>query len=391
VRYGPAARSIPPAGNAPTEGVVAGTLTAGTPGLQNNAGRAPHLVDLRFAEAREVERRCDDIAATQDVLLDAMRSVLASGQWSWSEPLTAKHATIIEGWILRMEQCAQIQWTSRCPTDGTATSRTNCCHVPVCPMEQHAHAAEWVDRLRELMPTLRDGNVFRWRFFTLSFRKTGDIDLDTEKHLKLRRRFERWLNRKFSCQAFAGFVQLGEKTGTFAHLHCLAFCKRVQWQTLRRWLQAIDCTVRGCRHPSNDRCPECRAAKKGVCEHLDGDRQRCNGSWTADVRAADKWGGPSEVCRYAARPYLLDDPPRSGETPTARQLEYAERVIRFFLATYKRHRVYVSGALAQRHRLAAAIAVGNVCPKCHGPMKLFSRGYRERGRYRWERTVSRQV
>jgi len=189
-------------------------------------------------------------------------------------------------------------------------------------------------------------------------------------------------------EAAFGAIEQGEDSNV--HLHALAYCDYVGRSVLQSWLRSRDCTVPGCKHPADDRCDACKAAKK-TCFHADGTRVRCNGSWVVNVQAISGEKGVYEAIKYAAAPVALHDIPEPGKAATDTQLLFAMRLLRFYLVMRGRHRVETYGgakddsALAQDDDDLPLDGEMLPCPKGN-VLEFVSFGVNQNGTYLWYRT-----
>jgi hypothetical protein len=150
---------------------------------------------------------------------------------------------------------------------------------------------------------------------------------------------------------------------------------------MERWLRAYDCTVPGCKHEPNDRCPECIREKR-KCDHNDGDRVRCNGSWNVDVKVAET---PHEALKYSVS---CDDGIDSHRN--------AEMAIAVYLWTYGRHRIETYG-LAKPGAISIVDSVDKeledsdrCCPDCSKPLVDIMVGEKRDGFYSWRHARQRE-
>lgn len=378
----------------------------------------PEARGRRARRARAARGWNDEVEGSQRELADGLLGILARGYWRYDGVvLDDKQRKILASWASRIAECAPWVKVSMCSSGCGAQGRGACCRVPLCPREQKRRAARWGARagywLSETMPNQADGLV-TWKFATFALRGSGDVWTDVERHLKLRGQLVRYLRGEgYGAEAgkldAVGAVELGDEADSGAghvHLHMLVYTSRLDREELQRWLRSKDCTRKGCPHPADDRCDACKAAKH-ACVHPDGRRERCNGSWVVDIvevrckackdlarrtrrrvicRCSSS-DGLREALKYAAAPVLPD-----RHAPTT---ERAERVIRYFSAMYRRHRVETYGRcreVAPGEEEAAEVAEGLVdaeperpaqkrkerCRKCGKSLYLCLVGHRSR-------------
>jgi hypothetical protein len=238
-----------------------------------------------------------------------------------------------------------------------------------------------------LYDQLQDTPIFRWRLVTMSLRKTGDIARDVEATLKMRAGLMRLLRSKFGMMAGFGAVEQGDDNNI--HLHALVYCRYVERAKLQSWLRSRDCTIRGCKHPADDRCEACISAKT-ACAHPDGVRVRCDGSWVVNVQMVRGRKGVQEAIKYAAAPVALHDLPTEGMPASPVQLAHAERLLRFYLTMQDRHRVETYGAAKEDVEPDEADDVpldGEMRPCSQGrPLEFVAFGVNQDVGYVWFRT-----
>lgn len=306
----------------------------------------------------------------------------------------------MRGWVRRMAECGHEAHLMVCPDGHSNHLVVQCCHVPACPWEEAGTASEWRERGNALMRVLPSGQrwtavkrlleqhdsvpkmrhqpergaVFNWRMITVALRGAGDLLHDIGATLRLRPRLARWLRNHHG--AVAQFWALDVGPDGHPHLHGLVYSPFVPRDLVQRWLRAQDCTVPGCKHElADDRCDECKAAKVSPCPHLDGGRQRCNGSWVVDVRAA--WS-PQEVLKYSVSPDAKGND----------RDDHAELRLFVYLATAGEHRIQGYGAarvkaIREVEQHVEDIFVKGFCPVCGQEMIEVGAGKWKHGRYEW--------
>jgi hypothetical protein len=227
-----------------------------------------------------------------------------------------------------------------------------------------------VEQLQDQPPADADCH---WIFATFGLRDTGDLEADIERTLKYRAKLKRVLEEKFHAQAIWIKLDIGEENG-HPHLHALIYAPFINRERLVVWQKKQTCTVKGCKHPADDRCDECRA-NKCECHHPHDDGSlRCNGAWDVDLRQADD---PGEVLKYVCSPSL-----------PATELRLA-----VYIATYRRKRTMTYGlarpnaipameATVKKERAESA-ANANICPECGQVLVYESCGWKHGDRYRW--------
>jgi hypothetical protein len=280
-----------------------------------------------------------------------------------------------------LRDCGSQVFVRQCCAGHTRTF-AECCQVPMCPRYQRKRSGHWVARARALMESpAYAGKVPKLLTVTLRHPEGETLPEAVEKAIKLRAAVMRHLRKVYGLTAAFGALEMSEHG--HVHLHIIAWCAFLPRPLLQSWLRGRDCTVPGCAHPADDRCDECRAGKV-ECSHLDGGRQRCNGSFMLDVR---KCFDPIEALKYAAAPVVVENV--SQLVFTESQLEAGERMVRFYLAIQGRHRVETYGDaknVVENEDAEDEDRRVDVC-HCGQPLRLIATGYVQPGAhgYRWER------
>jgi hypothetical protein len=378
-------------------------------------------------------RRADMIAITQTILAMALwRMMFVTKEIPSGDP----RRPIALAWMDGLEGCGKVGrvWRTRCGHRHSHYT-TDCCHQAPCPREQRRRVEAFWGRLIALAKILMDcprgkdyarlANELKdpdvsdcaWSMITISPKQVGTLEERVQWCLDLRAKLWRLLKRKYHAHAAFGAIEMGQLGTGNVHFHMLVYCQPVprdetvvrKWHyrdlfSLQSWLRSTDCTVAGCDHPSDDRCDECRRAKC-ACSHPRQDRRpRCNGSWGVDVRRAyvkketarfdPANGAIHEAIKYAISPVLPDALPEPGVAPSARQMEYAERVIRFQLAIRNRKRIETYGRARPRQPEEDRWADESEpdedggapkCPECDERMVYAATGIRHGGRMEWFR------
>ncbi|HEY3821620.1 MAG TPA: hypothetical protein VGL81_30845 [Polyangiaceae bacterium] len=317
--------------------------------------------------------------------------------------------SVASEWASKLAGCGKDVWLHRCPVDGAGKTVCSCCKLAICPRQQRRYSQAWTHRIRELAKRLKAPRGYSWKLLTVSLRQRGDVFARVEAVVKLRADLARLLRDEYGMLAGVGAFELGDHDNV--HLHFLALSEYVPRSILQHWMQGRDCTVRGCHHPADDRCTECKTARC-PCHHYaeTGDgrtRPRCNGSWYADVRACYVRKGrlrsrgnaadaAAEVVKYACKPVTRGDPGLLDGAELRAEVEHARRVALFHLALRNRHRVETY--LAARERAPGEDdAIDDVeptpeglrCPQCGGVMHCVAYGKLtpEVAGYAWGRPV----
>lgn len=402
---------------------------------------APVVPDpVRDAKDRQrVLRRArayvEQIAQTLELYWPAAEQAIESGCFSSGEHVTLADERLLQRWCVGWGTCSEHVHPYVCASGHAAAVRSFCCRTAPCPREQRRRSAVWVKRAEALHGAgLTDGAWWRaselgsrgrkiewehgsvadgfrrpdgvgyqrcsWKMVTLGFRRGASRKADVDEIIRRRAAFA----REFAPWIVAGFaaIEQGATSGRHIHLHAMIYGPFLPRDLVEKWWRALDCTVAGCAHPSNDRCEECKGACKEhravdgrprrdlkcsacralsrACEHPDGERQRCNGSWYVDVRKSRRGKhGFIEGLKYAAAPVEPSDAPHVGDDPTEEQQARAGDVLEFYVALHGRHRVETYGLA----KPSAKIEIGEVlpgvsdaepdgttpsCPTCKRPM-----------------------
>jgi hypothetical protein len=334
----------------------------------------------------------------------------------------------LERWLDRMGECSTFLTLRSCPSRHHVSVRGDCCEVLFCPLRERRLSQEKIRDARARMTRLSDEI---WRFITVNIKPRNSLKEDVDRVWRLRDGFFEAFE-KLGAKGGFGVVDFGvenERGHGNVHLHFLiAGLGFVDRELLQGLLRSTDCTVAACEHPADDRCDDCKAAKR-ACEHLDGDRRRCNGSWYVDIRlvrclecvhedrrngqhcatydcprgtGACAQEGAREAIKYGAKPVSSGAIPEVGSEISDRELCDAERVIKFYVATYKKKRIKAFGAMkakATDEELALAdaeladddsetlVVDRDHCRKCGNRLRVIAwgalRGSRRDG-YQWQ-------
>jgi len=338
---------------------------------------------------QHVQRRSSLITRTNDVAVEAIEELLRCRCWGDGDWLMKDDADVLIGWASKLKDCSRYVEVWSCPCCATTRTKSNCCACAPCSREQRRRSRQWVARAERVYERLPNAHGRRWRLLTLSLRKTGNLKHDVEATISMRAALMRLLRSKFGMKAGFGAIEQGDDSNI--HLHALVFCDYVERAKLQSWLRSRDCTVRGCKHPADDRCDSCRAGRCS-CIHPDAGRVRCNGSWVVNVQAIKGKKGIYEAIKYAAAPVALQDVPEPGLPATNFQVAYAERVLRFYLAMQGRHRVETYGEA--KDDVASPMDDDDLpldgemhpCPKGNA-LEFVSFGVNQNGTYVWYRAL----
>lgn len=355
-----------------------------------------------------LQKRADLHLASNQAMQEVIQEALATGE-HLGESLEHWHhdaRDTIHGWWPRLGHCGEKIINVGCPDGHHAKNIMECCQTPVCSWTATRLAQEWQERGDAMIERYPDGITWgrfkellredgveekqiakygkhraddtemHWVFTTNGLRDTGNLRVDVDTTLTYRAKLARYLRDKQGM--VAGYIPLdcGADHG-HPHLHGLLLVfDYIDRDEVIRWQRKQDCTVRGCKHPADDRCNECKAAK---CEchhpHADG-TPRCNGSWDFDVRKAEN---ASEVLKYVCSPSVRDTDLR----------------LAVYLSTFGRDRIMAYG-LAKKNAipgLKAALAkaakdaaeVENICAECGQEYVYLSASWRGRRCYHHER------
>lgn len=318
-------------------------------------------------------------------------AALERGAWFSGEAIDRPEEKILRSWVRRLAACGSEGAIVACPRGhGRPLAITRCCSAAPCPRHQRRRSDEWVKRVEGIVGRLKRTRTHSWKLVTLNAQRGGPTLEDgrsaqprtTRGEIvatqELRRDFVALARDRFGLTAAVGAVELGGSAKSEnVHLHVLVYSAWIDREAVQRWLRARDCTIPGCEHPADDRCDGCRAAKHG-CDHADGTRVRCNGSWVVDVRAikarqSRKGGmksaeaGLREALKYAAKP--VTTPVHPGRGLTLEELLHVENVLRFYVALRGKHRVQSYGLARQAEddepdELADDGARGLCCERC---------------------------
>lgn len=333
-------------------------------------------------------RRAALVTRTNRLTAEAAQLLETRRAWMTGEPVTQDDAAQLAKWRAALHHCSGYVEVHACPCCGTGRTRSDCCACPPCVREQRRRSRQWVRRAMHLWEKLPPTRTHRWRLVTMSLRKTNDVGADLDATIKMRGELMRVLRDQFGMLAGFGAVEQGENSNI--HLHALVYSRFLERPRLQQFLRSRDCTIPGCRHPADDRCDACRAAKC-ACAHPDGERPRCNGSWVVDLQAVKGRKGIIEAIKYAAAPVAVDDVPKIDEPATPTQLAHAERLLRFYLALRNRHRVETygeaksdDGPTADDDDAPLATEVAP-CGRCGRELDFVAFGVNQTGTYVWYR------
>jgi hypothetical protein len=325
----------------------------------------------KASAVNQTKYRHGQILATQAIYIEAMRTVLRDPESGRDYPM------VLQGWITRMQQCGRKVLVQTC-SDGHPRSYVECCNVPLCPRCQRTRANRWVERAQDLINSGRVGKK-RPKLVTIGLRHPDQETLAqaVEKVIDLRKVLMRKLQREYGATAAFSAVEMSDHG--HVHLHTLVWCDRLPREVLIPWLRSRDCTIAGCPHPFDDRCDDCREART-ACNHLDGERQRCNGSFIFDVREAYS---PVEALKYSVKPVVSDMD--HAVPPTPEQLAEAIRIVKLFLVLYRRHRVETYGEAKKVIENEGDRDEDRIATRCHCglPLHPTAVGIRKGGRYLW--------
>jgi hypothetical protein len=319
------------------------------------------------------------IAETQRLYSEAIATALRN----WD--LSSDHAAILSGWLDRIRVCGATVWLKECANDHTRAI-AECCGVPLCPRYQRKRSQRWIRRASALIALLhRESKVPK--LLTVTLRRNGaDWKSQIDSMVKLRAALMRLLRRCYGLEAAFAAIEISH--GGHVHIHAVIWSDYVPRALLQTWLRSRDCTVPGCPHPADDRCQRCRQ-EQVACKHLDGKRERCNGSYMIDIRQCHS---PIEALKYATAPIVCEAAPRGSKRFSPEQLEMALQTIRLYLALYRRHRVETYGAAKVTIQGEGSDDEDADIDRCHcgSPLHMAAVGIRVFGGtgYRWRRARS---
>lgn len=270
--------------------------------------------------------RQNQIRNSQRRICEQMQVLVDSGT------LTPGDVDHLLGWIKRMKECGLLVVSTKCD-QGHFGSHTECCNCPPCPRFERMRAAHYVARAEKFTKTMKiPASMIT---VTLRHHEGENLALSVQRVIETRRALARFLQRNYGMVAGFGAIELSQDE--HVHFHFLGWLKYVPRPVLQRWLRSRDCTVPHCPHPADDRCEICRGEtgeNPRECDHLDGDRRRCNGSFMLDIRQARS---AVEALKYATKPLPVAGDPNAVTTPE--EAAYLQEQILFRLALYGRHRV----------------------------------------------------
>ena len=332
-------------------------------------------------------------------------------------PLSEAEVTALEGWVDRLDACGEKIVVRGCTEHDHFRAAIECCNVPLCPFTEGKNARKWQARGGRLMALLPNGlsaakvrlalvsagasrediakvkdgrGKYTWKLITVALRDTGALQADLWRTIgppgrggsdkSVRKKLSKFLRDSHHVIASYAALDVGDEKG-HVHLHLLVYSPFIRRDSLEHWLRSYDCTVPGCKHSVNDRCQECIDARL-ECDHKDGDRVRCDGSWNVDVRLAKD---PYEALKYA----VSCDAGVDGHSN-------AEIAVATYIWTYRRHRIETYG-LAKPGALALVDSVDEelensdkCCSECGRVLVDIAYGTKQRGFYSWSYAVQRE-
>ena len=377
-------------------------------GKKKSSPYEPGPYELLSILHRRAGRREDRL----QVALKAVRDRALLG-----EPLTESDLSTLDGWADRLATCGNKIVVRGCKEHDYYRHAIECCNVPPCPWSEGKLARKWQARGKRLMALLPSGlsaakvraalvnagasreyvsqvvdghGKYTWKLVTVAPRGTGVLRSDLWRVIgppgtggsdkSLRKKLSKFLRQAHHVIASYAALDVGGENGN-AHLHLLVYSPFIPRDSLEHWLRSYDCTVPGCKHSVNDRCPECIAARR-KCDHKDGDRVRCDGSWNVDIKIAPK-------CYEALKYAVSCDEGVDGYSN-------AEIAVATYLYTYKRHRIETYG-VAKPGALALVDSVDEelensdkCCSECGRVLVDIAYGTKQRGFYSWSYAVQRE-
>jgi hypothetical protein len=271
----------------------------------DEAGVQGHSRAIKFTAMRQ--RRNSVMAEAIQVLLDRghyledqlplstlgpWKKKLGAGQPGG--PRAAKqitHRQALEQWRGALIECGKVGlFLGHMPNrdcKGHAKAQTRCCRCPVCQRAQAREANKWrakVGALARVSPYTKRRGV---KLISVNLRPGASLVDDIGLVYRVRRSLWKLIKKDYADgeEPIWGVQALENPTEKAhnVHFHSLVYCDRIPRAKLQSWLRAFDCTVPGCKHPSDDRCAGCKKAKQ-ACAHPDAGRIRCDGSWSVDIR-----------------------------------------------------------------------------------------------------------
>lgn len=402
---------------APFGGLLVEACVRRTPGVPSGGRSLPSSLDTRgqpdaaseSVAITDKKSLADKRRWSQQQALGAMKEVLATGMLMGLpvEEYNPDAIGIIAGWHARLGGCGDQLHLMGCPDGHVAKLVVECCNTPICSYEESRRSARWMTRARGLMSSLKEGASFGalrkrlekqgialaamshpphdrarmgWKMLTVSLRGNGNLAQDIDEALTYRKVLARRLRDHHGVIAAIGSLDVGDNG--HPHIHFLIYSPYIPRGQIQQWQKARDCTVPGCKHPADDRCPTCREA--GVdCDHDHPDgRVRCNGSWVVNIKFAYS---PDDVVKYSV------SPSSKGHTDTA---DHAALRLAVYVVAHKRHRTETYG-LAKLKSFDASVELAqddvDHCKCCGQPLVLIAVGERRSDHYLWHPPPNSQL